>query len=375
MFIIDKEKNRISSLSKKTFTELGFKERENLQEWIANNPEALGEELLIIQKEFDGFNDTRERLDLLALDKQGNIVVIENKLDDSGRDVTWQVLKYASYASSLNKENILKIYQSYLGNTGNAEDKLREFFNKEFGELNLNQGSKQRIIMVAGLFRKEVTSTVLWLMSYNVRIQCFKVTPYVLGDNLFLDLEQILPLKDADQYIISMAEKVRDDIASQESSNTSNNLRLEFWEQFINFNNSKNSFTKNLSPSRDSWIGISIGISGISINSVVSKNYARNEIYINRGDKQKNKEIFDFFEKHKSEIENEYGNHLEWERMDDRVTCRIKDQLNEVNVFNKEDWGKMNDFLQTTLVKMEKAFREPVKKLSQHLKNSNNKLT
>ncbi len=64
-------------------------------------PESLGEELLIIQKEFDGFDETRERLDLLALDKQGSLVVIENKLDDSGRDVVWQALKYASYCSSL----------------------------------------------------------------------------------------------------------------------------------------------------------------------------------------------------------------------------------------------------------------------------------
>lgn len=56
-----------------------------MQEWIANNPESLDEELLIIQKEFDGFNDTNERLDLLALDKQGNLVVIENKLDDRER--------------------------------------------------------------------------------------------------------------------------------------------------------------------------------------------------------------------------------------------------------------------------------------------------
>lgn len=43
------------------------------------------EELLIIQKEFDGFEDTRERLDLLALDKEGRLVLIENKLDDTGR--------------------------------------------------------------------------------------------------------------------------------------------------------------------------------------------------------------------------------------------------------------------------------------------------
>lgn len=80
---------------------------------MAHQPSAFGEELLIIQKEFNGFNDTNERLDLLALDKEGNIVVIENKLDDTGRDVTWQVLKYASYCSTLNKEQVRNIYQEF----------------------------------------------------------------------------------------------------------------------------------------------------------------------------------------------------------------------------------------------------------------------
>ncbi len=92
MYLIDKTNNRIEQLEKKSFAELGFKERENFQEWIANTPEAFGEELLIIQKEFAGFSDTNERLDLLALDKQGDLVIIENKLDDTGRDVTWQAL-------------------------------------------------------------------------------------------------------------------------------------------------------------------------------------------------------------------------------------------------------------------------------------------
>src|ERR1035437_9536529 len=99
MFLIEKDKNRISKIDEKSFIDLGFKERENLQEWIVNNATFFGEELLIIQKEFDGFDDTRERLDILALDKYGDIVVIENKLDDTGRDAMWQVLKYASYRS------------------------------------------------------------------------------------------------------------------------------------------------------------------------------------------------------------------------------------------------------------------------------------
>lgn len=59
MYIIDKANNRIKSIEQKTFSELGFKERAHLQEWIAYNPQSLGEDLLIIQKEFDGFDDTR----------------------------------------------------------------------------------------------------------------------------------------------------------------------------------------------------------------------------------------------------------------------------------------------------------------------------
>ena len=114
MFKVNKSTNRIKPIKSKTFSDLGFKEKNNLQEWIANYPSALGEDILIIQKEFSGFSETTERLDLLGLDKKGNLVIIENKLDDSGRDVTWQALKYASYCSTLTKENIRQIYQSYL---------------------------------------------------------------------------------------------------------------------------------------------------------------------------------------------------------------------------------------------------------------------
>ena len=67
-----------------------------------------------LPKEFDGFNDTNERLDLLALDKNGNLVIIENKLDDSGKNVVWQALKYAGYCSSLKKDEIKAIFQQYL---------------------------------------------------------------------------------------------------------------------------------------------------------------------------------------------------------------------------------------------------------------------
>ncbi len=114
MFTVNQHTNRISPVTTKSFSDLGVTERKHLQEWLAYQPDALGEDLLIIQKEFDGFDETRERLDLLALDKDGNLVIIENKLDDSGRDVVWQSLKYASYCASLTKGQIVGIYQQYI---------------------------------------------------------------------------------------------------------------------------------------------------------------------------------------------------------------------------------------------------------------------
>ena len=88
MYRYDKNNNCILEMEEIEFSTVGLKERQNLQEWIEKSPNCLGEDLLIIQKEFDGFKDTKERLDLLALDKKGNLVIIENKLDDSGRNVT-----------------------------------------------------------------------------------------------------------------------------------------------------------------------------------------------------------------------------------------------------------------------------------------------
>ncbi len=371
MYIIDREKNRISKLKQKSFSELRFRERDHLQEWIANNPTTLGEELLIIQKEFSGFSETNERLDLLALDKFGNLVIVENKLDDSGKDVTWQGIKYASYCASLTKQDILKIYQEFLGTTATAEDKISEFYeNKEVSEILLNQGlNSQRLILVAANFRKEVTSSVLWLMNFKIRIQCFKVTPFELNDQLFLNVEQILPTKDTEDFVISIATKAQEEIEVQETLKNRHHNRIQFWEQFLNASNKINKLFINNSPSKESWIGKGIGMSGVNLNIGISGNYCRSEVYINKGERDFNKEIFDFFYKQKEKIENEIGRQLTWERMDENKTSRIKLELSGVSYFEKDDWIKMIEFLIESSTLMEKAFKNPINKLNNELKN------
>lgn len=368
MYLINKSENRIHEISKKSFSELGFRERDHLQEWIANNPECLGEELLIIQKEFDGFNETNERLDLLALDKQGNLVVIENKLDDSGRDVTWQSLKYASYCSSLTKNQLKDVYQKYLDKQGSGEvaaDNLSEFFgNTDYSELQLNQGTTQRIIMIAGSFRKEVTSTVLWLMNYKLRIQCIKVTPYKHGENLFLDIEQIIPMKDAEDFVISMAEKAQEEVAAQETMKNRHRLRLDFWTRLLKEMSPVCERFRNISPRKDNWLGIGSGVSGITYNTVVSNQYARIEVYILRNTTIENKAIFDWLYLHKDEVEKLFGAALTWERLDSKKASRIKFQHDNLDYFNEENWGEMIQFMVEWMPKLENAFKEYVKRVA-----------
>ena len=372
MYKIDRESNQIQKIKQCSFSELGFRERDHLQEWIAKEPSVLGEELLIIQKEFSGFSDTQERLDLLALDKDGSLVIIENKLDDSGRDVTWQAMKYASYCSSLSKENIRKIYQEYLDQHSSgtkAEDSLSDFFDgADYEGLTLNKGITQRIILIAAKFRKEVTSTVLWLMNFKVRLQCFRATPYSMGDQLFLNVEQIIPTPDAEDYMIGMAEKAQEDISSQTESNQLQIIRKEFWSKLIPIMNTKSSLYQNINSSAYHWIGAGTGVRGLGLNFATTKSYGRAELYIDRGSKEENKFIYDELLKSKVQIEERFGGSLVWERLDTKRASRIKSEVSG-NVTDKEQWDEMIEFMTDTMNKLDQALKEPIKDIGELLKN------
>lgn len=361
MYRIDKSANSIQRLEQKTFSSLGFRERDHLQEWIAKQPDVLGEELLIIQKEFSGFDDTHERLDLLALDRQGSLVIIENKLDDSGRDVTWQALKYASYCSGLSKSNIVRIFQQYLDSAEpgiKAEDRICEFLgSQDFTEVTLNKGVTQRIMLIAANFRKEVTSTVLWLMNFKVRLQCFRATPYAMGDELFLNVEQIIPTQDTEDYMIGMAEKAQDDIEDQVEQKHRNVVRREFWNKLIDvMNASSSNLYQSISPSGYSWISAGSGVGGIGFNFSATKQYGRAELYIDRGNKPENELLFERLAARKDEIHTAFGGVLEWERLEDKRACRIKAEKTG-NIYDRDQWAEMIRFMTDAMCALEASLK------------------
>ena len=100
LFRVDPQSRESERIEEVDFRQLGFQERRDIQEWVAANPGILGEDLLIISKEFSGFDRTNERLDLLAVDPDGKLVVIELKRDDTGANAHWQAIKVRQLSTS-----------------------------------------------------------------------------------------------------------------------------------------------------------------------------------------------------------------------------------------------------------------------------------
>jgi hypothetical protein len=229
LFTYNKDNKKISTFKETTLKDHNILERRDLEQWIKEHPELLGEELLILTTEYDKFDKTNERLDLLALDKEGNLVIIELKRDDSGKSVDLQAIKYAAYCSTMTLNQVIDLHFSYC--LKNKSDLTREDIRKkivefidddEFKEIN----DKPRIFIVSKEFRQEVTATVIWLRSFGIDITCVKLTPYLLNEStIAFESGILIPLPEAKQFIMQVERKEN---AERELSSTEKEY-IAFW--------------------------------------------------------------------------------------------------------------------------------------------------
>jgi hypothetical protein len=191
-----------------SFASLAVQERQHLEEWIVQNPDLLGEPLLILTKEFDRFDRSDRRLDLLALDKAGTLVVIELKLDIAHTLADQQAIRYAAFCSTMTMTQAVEEFTRYNAvSQEEAENRVREFLDvDELPELN----NRPRIILAAGsIDDTELTSCVLWLRGYGVDITCVELTPYRLPDraDILVVPRVIIPLPEAKTFLVSVEQK------------------------------------------------------------------------------------------------------------------------------------------------------------------------
>jgi len=215
---------RAEKLESVTFSELGMQEND-IEEILRCSIDMLcddEESMLIIGRQVK--NEKLGRSDLTAVDNNGNIVLIEIKRDkkdiESRKEAfEFQAIRYAaSYATIDSVDDLVKkVYAPYiekyrsefeLGELTSYElgiRKLNEFLTVNGAENNFNK--KQKIILVASDYDEQTLSAVAWLNSNNVDISCFKLTPYKIGGETFLNAEKILPLTNYDDYYVNLMDK------------------------------------------------------------------------------------------------------------------------------------------------------------------------
>lgn len=148
-----------------------------LEEWLKYNLDVLtdGEPLLLIGQQVS--NPLSGKLDLLALDAEGNVVVIELKREKPPRDAVAQVLEYAAWVAGQSHEDILARADRYLY-PNNLARRWNEIFSpvdpvpddapltEEPAHIRLNE--RQRIFLVVEGYSERITAVAQYLRQQGV---------------------------------------------------------------------------------------------------------------------------------------------------------------------------------------------------------------
>lgn len=100
LFRIDK--NRLVESRRKSLDS-----EEKIEKWVADDLSLIGVDGFVIGRQVE--TDHGKRIDLLAMDEEGNLIVVELKRDRSPRDIVAQALDYASWVCRLTTNEVHKL--------------------------------------------------------------------------------------------------------------------------------------------------------------------------------------------------------------------------------------------------------------------------
>jgi hypothetical protein len=138
--------------------------------------------------------------------------------------------------------------------------------------------------------------------------------------------------------------------------------QLAYWTAFKEFMDSKKSSVKCNNGSPQHWVNMSIGKSGFwltarvnSLKSVISADF--------RFKTASSKAVFHQFYLDKEAIEKEFGGTLEWHELPEGKESYVTVTKEKADFRNEQDWVSQFTWLAERLEKLDKVFRNRVKKV------------
>lgn len=202
----------------------------DLEDLIARNVSLIetsgdgDQTLLVIGRQVSTV--TGRKMDLVAMDKTGALILIEVKRD--ARDVRArrdnaeiQAVRYAASLAKLRTVDklVTKLYAPYIESYGETEratlgggrtaaewarKKLEEFIQaNEIERLN----HAQKIVLIGAGFDDDTKSAAAWMAENGLPLRMIEACPYRLGDIYALDVRQVIPPQKAAQFYVDITEE------------------------------------------------------------------------------------------------------------------------------------------------------------------------
>jgi hypothetical protein len=191
--------------------EAGLRERQHLQEWVIAHPKVLGPAVMIVAFEFGSWigqsgGTERDRLDVLALDSDGQLIVVELKRDKAPDAVEMQALKYAALVSRFTREDLDRVHARYCTATSGIETSVEDAAARldAFAEITEETLRIPKVILMATEFPPTVTATVVFLhqqLGLDVRLMVFQA--YETANDILVTVSQHYPPPGIEEFVLS----------------------------------------------------------------------------------------------------------------------------------------------------------------------------
>jgi hypothetical protein len=305
---------QIGKLKRVPLREVWKHEAYDFTQWLQQNIDVLNDAL-----DLNLVNVDREQaagqfsIDLVAEDEGGGTVIIENQLEKSNHDHLGKLITYLT-----------------------------------------GMGAKAAIWIVSDP-RPEHVAAVAWLNeSSSAAFYMVKVEGVRIGDSKAAPLLTLIvgPSKETQEV-----GKTKKELAERYG------IRKRWWTQLVKRSAKVSKLHAHITPGEYSWIGTSSGISGLNFNYVVNQDASSAELYIDRGEAEENKSMFDQLNANQAAVGKAFGGPLSWERLETKRACRIRFTLEGGYRSPEEEWPAIQDKVINAMNRLEQALRPYLKQL------------
>ena len=314
-----------------------------LQNWLGANPNGIlqDEEMLVLGREVG--TSLGGRIDLLGLDREGNVVIVELKRDDTPRDVIAQALEYAAWASELAEEELEAHFKGD-DSLSMAERHARYFGLGDAVVADFNKG--HRIVIIGQDVTDGVRCTASYLNKQGIRLSCREFTLFQSDDGgRLLHLATVVPEGNPGNRGRSRDRTATDQQISR------------FWAGLLEHAKPKTRLHANCSPGNERFLGASARarIEGIGLTYYYwcRAHEADVVLYIN-GVQQEC--AFNALARNKKEIEERFGSELDWDVKEGKGHCRIQ-KTYDGGYQDEASWEEVFDVLASAMASLESAIK------------------